>query len=45
MLDIGSFTSRDCQGLTRRAFVRAACALPFAAELALKQVNPERLAG
>jgi hypothetical protein len=34
MLDIGSFVTRDCQGMSRRAFVRAACALPFAAQFA-----------
>src|SRR5262249_42216917 len=30
MLDVGSFHTRDCQGLSRRAFVRAALAAPFA---------------
>jgi len=30
MLSVGTFTSRDCQGVSRRAFVRAACATPFA---------------
>src|SRR5262249_44658738 len=30
MLSVGSFPTRDCQGVTRRAFVRAAFALPFA---------------
>src|SRR5262245_9653982 len=30
MLDIGSFRTRDCQGMSRRAFVRAAFAAPFA---------------
>src|SRR5262245_12115141 len=30
MLDIGSFQARDCQGFSRRAFVRAALAAPFA---------------
>jgi len=30
MLDVGSFRSRDCDGMSRRAFVRAAFAAPFA---------------
>ena len=30
MIDIGSFHTRDCQGTSRRAFVRAAFAVPFA---------------
>ncbi len=30
MLDVGSFQTRDCQGLSRRAFVRAALAAPLA---------------
>ena len=30
MLAVGSFRSRDCEGMSRRAFVRAACAVPFA---------------
>jgi len=30
MLDIGTFTARSCDGLTRRAFVRAAVSLPAA---------------
>jgi hypothetical protein len=34
MLDVGSFRTRDCQGVSRRAFVRAACAAPFAWGLA-----------
>jgi hypothetical protein len=34
MLDIGSFLSRDCQGLTRRAFVRASASAPFALGIA-----------
>ena len=34
MLSIGSFASGDCQGITRRAFVEAACATPFAWQLA-----------
>ena len=29
MLDVGSFQTRDCQGLSRRAFVRAALAAPL----------------
>ncbi|MBI2827108.1 MAG: DUF1501 domain-containing protein [Planctomycetia bacterium] len=34
MLSVGSFNARDCQGVTRRAFVRAAAAVPFAWGLA-----------
>ena len=30
MLDIGSFRARDCQGLSRRAFLRAGLGLPLA---------------
>jgi hypothetical protein len=30
MLEIGSFRSRDCQGITRRSFLRAGAALPLA---------------
>ena len=30
MLDIGSFRSRDCNGVSRRAFVRAAACAPLA---------------
>ncbi len=30
MFDIGSFRTRDCQGMSRRAFLRAGAALPFA---------------
>ena len=30
MLEIGSFRTKDCQGLTRRAFLRAGAALPLA---------------
>ncbi len=30
MFDIGSFRTRDCQGISRRAFLRAGAALPFA---------------
>ena len=30
MLAIGSFRTRDCQGLTRRAFLQAGATLPFA---------------
>src|SRR5262249_32729723 len=30
MIDIGSFRARDCEGMSRRAFVRAAFAAPFA---------------
>src|SRR5437667_12748828 len=39
MLDVGSFMTRDCQGLTRRAFVRAACAAPLAWPLAGQQAS------
>ncbi|MBM4069962.1 MAG: DUF1501 domain-containing protein [Planctomycetes bacterium] len=34
MLSVGSFPTRDCQGMTRRTFVQAASALPFAWQLA-----------
>jgi hypothetical protein len=34
MLTIGSFRTRDCQGMSRRAFVQAALTVPFAAGLA-----------
>src|SRR3954447_16013323 len=34
MLAMGSFRARDCQGVSRRAFVRAAVAAPFAWGLA-----------
>jgi len=30
MFDIGGFRTRDCQGMSRRAFLRAGAALPFA---------------
>src|SRR5919201_1743631 len=30
MLAVGNFHTRDCQGISRRAFVRAALAAPFA---------------
>lgn len=33
MFDIGSFRTRDCQGISRRAFLRAGAALPFACGL------------
>jgi hypothetical protein len=33
MLNVGSFPSQDCQGITRRAFLRAGAALPFAVGL------------
>ena len=33
MFGIGSFRSRDCQGLTRRSFLRVGASLPFAAGL------------
>ena len=39
MLDVGSFVTRDCQGMTRRAFVRAAWAAPFAWQLAGQQAS------
>ena len=29
MIDVGSFRSRDCYGISRRAFVRAGLTLPF----------------
>ena len=29
MIDVGSFRGRDCHGVSRRAFVRAACGLPL----------------
>ena len=31
MIDVGSFRSRDCYGISRRAFVRAGMTLPLAA--------------
>ncbi|MFQ5731293.1 MAG: DUF1501 domain-containing protein [Planctomycetaceae bacterium] len=31
MLEVGSFRARDCAGITRRAFLHAGAALPFAA--------------
>ncbi len=31
MIGIGTFRTRDCQGMTRRAFLQAGAALPFAA--------------
>jgi hypothetical protein len=34
MLDVGSFRSKDCQGTTRRAFLRAGVAAPFVGSLA-----------
>src|SRR5690348_18193996 len=34
MLSVGNLPARDCQGVSRRAFVRAAFALPFAGGLA-----------
>jgi hypothetical protein len=34
MLSVGTFSTRDCQGISRRAFVRAACAAPMAWQLA-----------
>ena len=30
MISVGSYRARDCQGLTRRAFVQMGAALPFA---------------
>jgi uncharacterized protein (DUF1501 family) len=30
MLDVGSFSARDCDGLSRRAFLKASSVLPFA---------------
>src|SRR5437667_3419867 len=34
MLSIGNFRARDCQGMTRRSFVRAGLTAPFAWQLA-----------
>jgi hypothetical protein len=34
MLEVGGFTARDCEGLTRRSFLRAAASLPLAGALA-----------
>jgi len=42
MLSFGSFKTRDCQGLTRRSFLKASAALPFAAGLA--GLDPQVLA-
>jgi hypothetical protein len=39
MLTIGSFLSRDCQGLSRREFVGAALAAPFAWDLARQRIE------
>src|SRR6516162_6456339 len=33
MLTVGNFRTRDCEGMSRRAFVRAALTLPFAGGL------------
>jgi hypothetical protein len=30
MIEVGGFTTRDCQGMSRRPFLAAACAAPFA---------------
>ena len=46
MFDIGSFSSRDCSGISRRAFLQAGAALPFAGGLSAlgqeKGGNPPR---
>ncbi len=42
MLSLGSYQSRDCQGLSRRSFLKASAALPFAAGLA--GIDPRVLA-
>ena len=42
MLSFGSFKTRDCQGLSRRSFLKASAALPFAAGLA--GLDPQVLA-
>ena len=34
MLSVGSFPPRDCQGVSRRAFVRAGLAAPFVMSVA-----------
>jgi len=39
MLDIGSFRSRNCAGMTRRAFVRAAASVPLALGLPTPQAG------
>ncbi|MBQ18626.1 MAG: hypothetical protein CMJ65_16045 [Planctomycetaceae bacterium] len=42
MLSLGSYRVRDCQGVSRRSFLKASAALPFAAGLA--GVDPRVLA-
>ena len=42
MLSLGSYQSRNCQGLSRRSFLKASAALPFAAGLA--GIDPRVLA-
>lgn len=43
MLSVGSFRAGDCQGVSRRAFVQAACTLPFLSPLApLQAAEPPR---
>jgi hypothetical protein len=48
MFDIGSFRSRSCSGMTRRAFVRASAAVPWAlglrhtSSLAAEPATPRR---
>ena len=42
MLSFGSYQARDCQGVSRRSFLKASAALPFAAGLA--GIDPRVLA-
>ena len=42
MLSFGSYRARDCQGVSRRSFLKASAALPFAAGLA--GLDPRALA-
>ena len=42
MLSFGTYQARDCQGVSRRSFLRASAALPFAAGLA--GIDPRVLA-
>ncbi len=41
MLEVGSFRARSCQGMTRRSFVKAGLAAPFAALAAGSAVRAE----
>src|SRR5262249_11036345 len=43
MLDIGEFRARSCQGISRRAFVKAGVIAPFAAGLAGQKVSASAL--